>query len=85
MSLSASGNEWVPLQLLVAGQAGQISDVLGQPEEVQRLRELGFRNGADVQMLTPGLPCVVKLGEQRLCLRCQDGVCVLVSPRSPRN
>ena len=82
MSLSARVNEWVPLQLLGAGQAGQISEVVGQPEEVQRLRELGFRNGADVQMVTPGLPCVVRLGDQRLCLRCQDGVCVLVAPRT---
>ena len=46
-----------------------------------RLRELGFLNGEDVQVLTRGLaggPIVVRVGSSTFALRAAEAECVLV-------
>jgi Fe2+ transport system protein FeoA len=72
--------ELIPLQLLVRGQFGEISELVGRPDQIQRLRELGIRSGAQVEMLQPGSPCIVRLDEQRLCFRESDLIGILVRP-----
>ncbi len=63
---------------MFAGQKALVDQVLGAPAHVQRLRELGLRDGAQVEMLQPGTPCIVRLGEQKLCFRADEITSVLV-------
>jgi Fe2+ transport system protein FeoA len=68
----------VPLTFLRAGQSGWIGEVFGPEDLVHRLREMGLRHGAEVQMVRPGNPCIIRLGGQRLCFRAEEGTSVLV-------
>ncbi|HEY2841032.1 MAG TPA: FeoA family protein [Pirellulales bacterium] len=70
----------VPLQLLEAGQVAAVTDVVGGRETVHRLHELGLRRGAEVEMIQPGSPCIVRLEGHRLCLRGDELLNVLVRP-----
>ena len=68
----------VPLDLLQAGETGRIAGLDGPAAAVNRLAELGLREGQPVRMLRPGPPHLVQLGETRLCLRPEADVVVLV-------
>jgi ferrous iron transport protein A len=68
----------LPLTLLRAGQSGRIGSVVGPEDWVHRLRELGLRDEAEVRMVRPGSPCVIKLGGQTLCFRGDESTRVLV-------
>lgn len=75
---TANDYELIPLSLLRAGQAGRVGDVLGTGDMVHRLREMGLYNGASVQMIRPGSPCIIRLAGQRLGFRMDDVAHVLV-------
>jgi ferrous iron transport protein A len=75
-------NEIIPLQLLPAGQTGRIDALIGTPADVQRLEEMGLRQGAWVEMVQPGSPCIVKLAGSKLCLRDANLFQVMVQPGS---
>jgi ferrous iron transport protein A len=68
------------LGLLSAGQTAVVDSVVGFSDEVHRLREIGLRDGATVQMIRPGNPCLVRLGGQKLGLRSDALASVLVRP-----
>lgn len=68
----------IPLMMLNAGQSARIDQLLGLPEQVHRLEELGLRAGAAVEMLQPGAPCIVRLAGHRLCFRADELTQVLV-------
>jgi ferrous iron transport protein A len=68
----------VPLWRLRSGQVGRISEVSGKGELTHRLRELGLRDGVEVEMIRAGTPCIIRLGAQKLCIRVDDAVGVLV-------
>ncbi len=57
------------LGLLLAGQTAVVESVLCASDEAHHLRELGLRDGATVEMIRPGNPCLVRLGGQKLGLR----------------
>lgn len=78
----AAVDEIIPLNHLTAGSRGTIDTVLGQPDFVHRLEEMGLRGGATVEMVQPGSPCIVRLAGQKLCLRGDELLHVLVRPRS---
>lgn len=65
-------HDLVPLKYLAAGQSGLVENVLGGSDHVHRMHELGLREGAEIEMMRCGSPCIVRLGEQRLCLRCDE-------------
>ena len=44
-----------------AGQTAVVESVLGGSDELHRLREIGLRDGATVEMIRPGNPCLVRL------------------------
>jgi ferrous iron transport protein A len=71
----------VPLMFLRAGQSAEVGAVLGGSDLVHRLRELGLRSGAEVQMVRPGTPCLIRLGGQKLGIRADELANVLVRPR----
>ncbi|WP_210420425.1 FeoA family protein [Aquisphaera giovannonii] len=72
--------EAVPLGSLRAGQRGLVGDIFGNSEHVHRLREMGLYDGAPIQMIRPGSPCIVCLRGQRLGFRMDDCACVMVRP-----
>ncbi len=70
----------IPLHLMRAGECATVVDVLGRPEHVQRLHELGMRGGVDIEMVQPGTPCIVRVTGQTLCFRAADLLRVVVRP-----
>jgi ferrous iron transport protein A len=71
----------IPLHLLNPGDTGKIALLHGDPGEVLRLQELGLCQGATVGMVRGGSPCILRLGEQTLCLRTDGPLQVLVEPQ----
>ena len=71
----------IPLHLLNPGDTGRIALLHGDPGEVLRLQELGLCQGATVGMVRGGSPCILRLGEQTLCLRTDGLLQVLVEPQ----
>lgn len=69
----------IPLTLLRAGQTARISQVLGNVELVHRLREMGLRDGAEIEMVRPGSPCLIRIGGHKLGFRGDEATRVLVS------
>jgi ferrous iron transport protein A len=61
-----------------AGQRATLADIVGQPEQVQRLKELGFHQGVNLEMVRSGSPCIVRLGGNKLCIRGNELLNVLV-------
>lgn len=72
--------DWIPLHMLPTGQMARVRQVFGGPEHVHRLEELGLRGGAEIEMITPGSTCIIKLRGQKLCFRADELVKVLVQP-----
>lgn len=75
-------SEQVPLNMLRVGQKALVSQIMGLPEQVKRLAELGIRDGAPVRVVQSGSPCIIQLDNQRLCFRDCDLLSVLVRPTS---
>jgi ferrous iron transport protein A len=71
-------HELIPLTLLAPGEQASIGQVIGQPEAVHRLEELGLRDGATVEMVQSGSPCIVRLDGQKLCFRADELLRVMV-------
>ena len=74
----------IPLTGLRAGQGGLVCGITGDGEFLHRLREMGLCDGAEICMLRPGCPCIVRLGEQKLCFRSGELNSVLVEPCGTR-
>ena len=73
-------HELIPLQILARGQAAEVGQLLGMPEQVQRLEELGLRQGTTIEMVEPGSPCIIRVAGSKLCFRQCDLLSVLVRP-----
>jgi Fe2+ transport system protein FeoA len=78
--MSLVSPEVIPLELLQSGETAFVETVCGDLNHVQRLRELGFADGARLEMLQPGVPCIVRLAGQRLCFRADALTSILVRP-----
>jgi len=71
----------VPLTMLRAGQVADVRQVVGQPEQVRRLEELGLRGGARLEMVRSGSPCIVRVAGSTFCFREGELLSVIVAPR----
>ncbi|MFO0789541.1 MAG: FeoA domain-containing protein [Pirellulales bacterium] len=71
----------VPLTLLRSGQVGEIYQLLGAPDQVRRLEELGMRTGARLEMVRCGAPCIVRIDGSKFCFRNDDSLSILVRTR----
>lgn len=71
----------IPITQLQRGEAAEISQVLGAPEQVRRMEELGFRGGAQLEVVRGGTPCIVRISGTTLCFRHDELLRVLVKPR----
>ncbi len=69
----------VPLELMAAGEVGHVVQIDGSPEVVHRLAEIGFRERSVVRMIQPGRPCIIAVNDQRLSLRSEDELEILVA------
>ena len=76
-------HDLIPLSLLAPGQSAHVGCVSGKPEAVHRLEELGLRGGAAVEMVQCGSPCIIRLAGQKLCLRADELLNVLVRRGAP--
>ena len=70
----------VPIENLNRGEWAEVESVDGDPAWTKRFAELGLRPGVRLQMIQPGCPCLFDMGGNRLCLRIEDEVQVLVRP-----
>ena len=73
--------EFSPLSALACGQVAEVRELVGAPERVRRLEELGLRAGARIEIVRGGSPCIIRLGGSKLCVREDEQVRVFVSPR----
>lgn len=71
-------SDLIPLHMLSRGEVGEIDQLVGKADDVQRLEELGLRSGVVIEMLQPGVPCIVGLAGHRLCFRQNEAVGILV-------
>ena len=71
----------IPISVLLPGQVAEIRQIVGRPDQVRRLEELGVRNGTQVEMLRSGVPCIVRVGGTKLCFRDGETCCVIVKAR----
>ncbi|MCG8584457.1 MAG: ferrous iron transport protein A [Pirellulales bacterium] len=72
-------SEIIPLSMVRSGHSATVDQVVGKPEQVQRLEELGIRAGETIEVVQAGSPCILKLGTKRLCFREADLLQVLVT------
>ncbi len=75
-------NNLIPLCTLPPGQQAEVHTVLGQTSHVRRLDELGIRDGAQLEMVRHGSPCIVQLDGSKLCFRDGELLQVMVSPKN---
>ncbi len=73
-------SDLILLGFLTAGQTAVVETVMGGTDDIHRLREIGLRDGATVQMLQPGNPCLLRLEGQKLGVRSDALATVLVRP-----
>lgn len=71
-------NDLIPLSLLAPGQSALVDRIIGRPDEVHRLEELGLRGGTAIEMVQCGSPCIIRLAGHKLCFRADELLSVLV-------
>lgn len=74
-------SELVPLTVLRCGQVAEIGELVGSPERVRRLEELGLRTGARLEMIRCGAPCIIRIEGSTFCFRDDDPLRVMVRTR----
>ena len=70
----------IPLHRLPAGRCAKIVDVLGHPDHVHRLEEFGLRGGTEIEMFRPGNPSILRVAGNKICLRSDELLSVMVEP-----
>ncbi len=70
--------DFVPLHCLPTGNSATVMHILGCPEQVQRVKEMGIREGTEVEMVRGGATCIIRTGMQTLCVRGNDLLNVIV-------
>ena len=73
--------ELLPITALLPGQVAEVRQVVGRPEQVRRLEELGLRDGVRLEVIQAGTPCIVRVGGTKLCFRDGEMCSVLVAAR----
>jgi ferrous iron transport protein A len=77
-----SMHDLIPLAQLSTGRKASVGVVLGLPDDVRRIEELGLRCGTVVEMVQSGSPCIIRLAGTKLCFRSDDLLSVLVAPEN---
>ncbi len=69
------------LHSLRSGQVAEVREIDGPAEDVRRLAELGLRNGARLELVRSGSPCILRINGATFCFRNTGSVNVVVAPR----
>ena len=64
--------------MIARGETAEVTDLVGSPDYVHRLEELGLRRGVRVEMVQSGSPFIIRLAGNKLCIREGDCFGVLV-------
>jgi Fe2+ transport system protein FeoA len=70
--------DMIPLAHMAIGTKARIGQLVGQPDQVQRLEELGLRHGTTIEMLQNGSPCIIRFEQSKLCFRPNEALGVMV-------
>jgi ferrous iron transport protein A len=70
--------DMIPLVHMATGTKARIGQLVGRPEQVHRLEELGLRHGTTIEMLQNGSPCIIRFDQVKLCFRPNEAVGVMV-------
>ena len=70
----------IPLDRLNSGQSARVGRIVGRADHVHRLEEFGLLGGTRIQMFRRGNPCILRLAGNKICLRADDLLDVLVKP-----
>jgi ferrous iron transport protein A len=70
----------VSIRQLSAGQSAFIHQIQGHPDHIHRLEEIGLRGGSRIEMFRPGNPCIIRMAGNKICLRADDMLDVIVVP-----
>ena len=73
----------VPLDMLKTGEWACVAEISGDAAWVNRLAEMGFREGCKLQVLQPGSTCLLKVADCRLCIRSHESSQILVQVQAP--
>ena len=68
----------LPLPALARDEEAVIRFLAGPGPLRSRLQELGLLPGARVRVIAGGSPCILELGQTRLCLRGEEADSILV-------
>ncbi len=74
-------HDLLPISALLPGQIAEVRQVVGRTEHTRRLEELGIRVGTHLELLQGGSPCIVRIGNTKLCFRDGEMCAVLVTAR----
>jgi Fe2+ transport system protein FeoA len=74
-------HDLIPLPALRRGESAEVCELVGSPERIRRLEELGLRHGVRLDMLSHGSPCIFRIEGTTLCFRDDELVSVMVRPR----
>jgi ferrous iron transport protein A len=66
--------------MLDAGEWADVAQVTGEPCWICRMAEMGLGIGSRLRILQAGSPCLLQVGESRLCLRGACTTQILVKP-----
>ncbi|GAA4439799.1 MULTISPECIES: FeoA family protein [Bremerella] len=69
----------IPLSMVQSGAVVRISQIVGGCDDVKRMAELGLQSGTEVEMLQSGSPCILRVGQSKLCFRQSDILNILVN------
>jgi len=73
----------IPLDMLKKGEVAHIAEVSGEVAWVNRLAEMGLREGCQLQVLQPGSTCLLNVAGCRLCVRSHESSQILVRVQEP--
>jgi len=59
----------IPLTLLKPGQTALVEQIVDSGEVAHRLREMGLKDRALVEMVRVGSPCIIRINGRKLGLR----------------
>jgi ferrous iron transport protein A len=73
----------IPLNMAPAGRTAEVAQLMGLAGDVHRLEELGLRQGAMLEIVQAGTPCIIRLAGHKLCFRDGEAFRVLVRMEAP--
>ena len=78
MSAHKQGRQVVPLEFLSVGERGRICDLNGDRGLIDRLAEMGVRQGVEIHIVQAGSPCIVAFDNHRFSFRGDEAASILV-------